>query len=212
MSEEVIATDSHDMKSSNVHKKRHQNEAKRKRKRQRSSANHGGDAKVNGTEILMNGVAADSNLLEEIPEQTNLDYEVAQNEVAVEGSPQSRKRKNPFSMASNGTFGGTVAPPIHVPKSSPSSHIETSVSLPSKKIVQFRDSDDSDDGEYTPKRKPKEFKLLSPRHAKLAKAGLSSPKKVENREKLLNKRRELQEEREKLPIWTGLSPSERELM
>lgn len=93
-----------------------------------------------------------------------------------------------------------TTPPPQTPSSAPSL---------SKRTVHFHGSvDSSDDEKYS---SPKERKLLanspSPRHVSNPKALLLSPKKIANSQKRAEKKLELQDEREKLPIWTGFQPS-----
>lgn len=126
--------------------------------------------------------------------------------------PPGTPRSNPFVLPSSGSKtilknGGTVSIQQNIVTSPPSSPASAQSSL--KKTVEFHASDSSeDDQEYSP---PKKRKLLgnisSPRHSQspVGKAILASPKKVANREKLLQRRQELQDEREKLPIWSGMA-------
>ena len=120
------------------------------------------------------------------------------------------KRQNPFFMSApkislldttlipSRSEVNAVTPP---PRSPPSS-------TPTKKTVQFKDSEDSDDSDFTPKTKRKTRpKLLSPKHGPSPvspKVAPLSPKKISTKSKLLDRKRELELERKKLPIWTGI--------
>ena len=105
-------------------------------------------------------------------------------------------RQNPFSLPSfsgahSPTNGGPVTPQNLSP--SPSS---------SKKVVQFDDDISDDDPDYSPsKRKGSKF---SPRHSQSPKG--ISPKKVNKKDQLESRKRDLEEERRRLPIWTGIPP------
>jgi hypothetical protein len=81
-----------------------------------------------------------------------------------------------------------------------------------KKLVQFIEdvSSDENDDDYRPNKKRKQFtEPSSPRHT--SKGLLNSPKKI-NRDQLLNRKAELDMERRKLPIWSGIFPSIRHLI
>jgi hypothetical protein len=116
--------------------------------------------------------------------------------LALSGNSSKVPRQNPFSMpsvseADGPTNGGPVTPPQN---HSPSPSL-------SKKLVQF-DDDISDDSDYSPsKRKGSKF---SPRHSQSPKG--ISPKKVSKKDQLESRKRDLEEERRRLPIWTGILP------
>jgi hypothetical protein len=111
-------------------------------------------------------------------------------------SPIPIIRKNPFVLnalaehTGNGPVNGTEGPTTPPPRPSTD-----------RKVVQFHDSESSD-SEYTPKRNRKGLKISS-RTDSISKPSIASSKKVSKRDELLNRKRELQEQREKLPIWTG---------
>jgi hypothetical protein len=118
---------------------------------------------------------------------------------------QDEGRKNPFSLPS-------VKSPT--PESFPTTHISpelphtppakaSSLSPSSKRVIQLNGNDSSgDDSDYVPPTKRNKIqKLSSPRHS--PKAIFTSPKKLD-REKLSVRRVELEDERRKLPIWTGI--------
>jgi len=207
MSEVSVSMDSVEKKKSKDHKKRHRHnhDEKRHRKKKKRSAEQEEELKLNGTMPLINGVdeSANNQDASEVtsPQQSNI-----QNGNHDENSPSPAKRKNPFSVLSSDSSNKSLSPPDKAPMSSPTSQATTpfSSSTP-KKVIQFQESD-SEDGDFNPKRNRMDFKSLSPRHAKFPKAGFLSPKKIDTRESLRNKRRQLQAEREKLPIWTGRTP------
>lgn len=186
-------------------KRRYPNEENRKRKRKRGS-DKSKDHKTNGTKPLVNGVGKDNMTGEEKLKDTKADVPVLQNGTTTESFPSPTKRTNPFSMSTENTPTPKRSPPTPTKAGvlTPAPSISKSTLLSSKRVVQFHGSDDSDDSEYVPQSKRKESTLLSPHLGKSIKGNLLSPKKVDNREKLLNRKRELQEEREKLPIWTGM--------
>ena len=115
-----------------------------------------------------------------------------------------KKRINPFSILasqyediSHATSPTTPSTPPHKPPSLPSS---------AKKVVQFNedDSDDDDDLEYIPSKRKKHGKFHSPRTPQSPKFSLTSPKKVSRKDHLEARVKELEYERRKLPIWTGI--------
>lgn len=123
-----------------------------------------------------------------------------------QSSNKNGQRKNPFSLQPvNGTNSGTSAitdttasvPTMRTPKASPIMPL-------SRRTVQLnRDDSSGDDFDYSPPvRRKGGAKFSSPRHT--PKALVTSPKKVGNRVKRLNRKEELEEERMKLPIWTGM--------
>jgi hypothetical protein len=103
-------------------------------------------------------------------------------------------RQNPFSLPSfSGAGGSTNGPLITSQNHSPTT-------LSSKKAVQFDDGISDDDSDYSPsKRKGLKF---SPRHSQSPKG--ISPKKVSKKDQLESRKRDLEEERRRLPIWTGI--------
>ena len=103
-------------------------------------------------------------------------------------------RQNPFSLPSfSGTGGSTNGSVIPPQNHSPSA-------LSSKKAVQFHGDISDDDSDYSPsKRKGSKF---SPRHSQSPKG--ISPKKVSKKDQLESRKRDLEEERRRLPIWTGI--------
>jgi HrpA-like RNA helicase len=105
----------------------------------------------------------------------------------------------------NGTNSGarTTSDPLPSVHTTPTPKASPILSSP-KKTVQVNGDDSSDDDvDYSPPVRRKGFtKFSSPRHA--PKALVTSPKKVGNRVKRLNRKEELEEERMKLPIWTGM--------
>ena len=111
-------------------------------------------------------------------------------------------RRNPFSLASvKSPFSGANTPPDRRPKDT---RENSSSPLSSKRVVQFNELDISDDDlDYSPPSKRKGI-LSSPRHTLSPNGTLASPKKVSNREKLSVRKRDLEEERRRLPIWTGI--------
>jgi hypothetical protein len=114
--------------------------------------------------------------------------------VPSENSPKI-VRQNPFSLPSlsvapGPTSGGPVTQTQNHSPSSPSS----------KKVVQFDDDISDEDPDYSPsKRKGSKF---SPRHSQSPKG--ISPKKVNKKDQLESRKRDLEEERRRLPIWTGI--------
>lgn len=127
------------------------------------------------------------------------------------GSPlpsPNKSRSNPFSMSTgtdsavvNGTADDQSKGPVTPPPKSPTSPHS------SRRVVEFRNGDSSDDDpDYSPPVKRKDFGKFtpSPRHSQKVKV-LSSTKKLVTKEQLKERARELEEERSKLPIWTGIS-------
>jgi hypothetical protein len=121
-------------------------------------------------------------------------------------SPE-KQRQNPFalpvikspSLAAPSVTNASLEMPV-TPPPKPSS-----LSISVKKVVQFKEDGSSDDSDYSPRAKRKRLPpMSSPRHSQSPKGLPASPKKVSTREKLLNRRRELEEERKKLPIWSGI--------
>jgi len=103
--------------------------------------------------------------------------------------------KSPVSETPKRTNDSLEPPQTPPPKSSPQGS-------PSKRVIQFsEDSSQDNDSDYKPhvKRK-KRLNLLSPRHSQSPKA-LTTPVK---REELASRKLELEYERKKLPIWTGM--------
>jgi hypothetical protein len=203
MSEELSLMKS-ETNGSDVPKKRHHrhHDEKRHRKKKKSSAEDEG-SKVIKTNPQTNGFKVTERFVEELPAPSSPVRIKTTNGIQTQPSPEPKKAKKLLPIQSSDSSGAPSVSPLQVHGSSPTSPADSSVSSPAKKVIQFQESDESDDGDYTPKRKRKDLNLLSPRHTKLSKPGLISPKKVDTRERLLNKRRELQSEREKLPIWTG---------
>jgi hypothetical protein len=112
-----------------------------------------------------------------------------------------KKRINPFSILASDANSPTT------PSTPPQKH--TSIPSSVKKVVQFGDDDDDDDDEdfeYTPSKRKKHTKLLSPRTPQSSKSALTSPKKVSRKDALEARVKELEYERRKLPIWTGTCP------
>jgi hypothetical protein len=179
--------------------KKHE-KAKKKRKRERSSKK---------TKMLE---SSNQNDIKEDKESGLMDVVDSSPKASIIRSPD-KTRGNPFKMSSpnsprltfsspneNGVMDTMITPP---PQQSP-------LSTPVKRVVQFKDSDDSDDGDYSPKTKRKKLftrtstglnlnNPLSPKSAHI------SPKKISTKEKLLDRKRELELERKKLPIWSGNS-------
>jgi hypothetical protein len=123
-------------------------------------------------------------------------------------SPKSSKprRQNPFSLAGvKSPFSGAddLADSESKKHVSPSQKLSSPTS--SKKIVQFNEDDITDDDvDYTPPAKRKAL-LTSPRLPLSPNGTFASPKKINNRDKLQIRRRDLEEERRRLPIWTGIA-------
>jgi hypothetical protein len=120
-------------------------------------------------------------------------------------SPKPR-RQNPFSLAGGKSpFSGADDPA----DSQSNKHVSPPQKLSSptspKKIVQFNEDDITDDDvEYTPPAKRKAL-LTSPRLPLSPNGTFASPKKINNRDKLQIRKRDLEEERRRLPIWTGIA-------
>lgn len=123
---------------------------------------------------------------------------------------QDRKRPNPFGIPSSNTnditpTSSTYSPGPTVSLTSP--HTPISALSPSKKAVQFNRGDSSDESDHTPTIKRKALSKISlGRPNPSPKSLLVSPKKIGNKDKLLNRKRELEEERRNLPIWTAREP------
>jgi hypothetical protein len=118
---------------------------------------------------------------------------------------QGEKRLNPFTIPSASSVNPIdnslkMTPPLSSPQ------VSTSTPSPAKKVIQFQDddSDDSDLPAFSPKRKISLGKISSPRHSQNSKGVLASPRKVPAKEQLLKRKRELEEERKNLPIWSGM--------
>jgi hypothetical protein len=113
-------------------------------------------------------------------------------------------RQNPFSLPhiqSPSYVSGAKNESAKLPVTPPQK--PSSLTSSPKHVVQLKDdsSDDDDDDDYSPRVKRKGMlKFSSPRSPKTH----GSPKKVSTRDKLLNRKRDLEEERRKLPIWTGI--------
>ena len=98
------------------------------------------------------------------------------------------------------TTNGTPKTPFKTPlpvQSAPSSLLRS--------VVQFNaqpDEDDSSDQDFTPlANRRKNFKMPKIGHS--PNRHFTSPRKVANKDELLQKKRDLVEERRKLPIWSG---------
>jgi len=102
----------------------------------------------------------------------------------------------PTKATTNGTPKTPFKTPIRV-QSTPSSS--------QRNVVQFNaqsDEDDSSDQDFTPlANRRKNFKMPKIGHS--PNRHLMSPRKVANKDELLQKKRDLVEERRKLPIWSG---------
>ena len=113
----------------------------------------------------------------------------------LSGNLSKVARQNPFSMPSSS---GAQDPTDEGLVTQPQNH-SPSISS-SKKVVQFDDDISDDDPDYSPsKRKGSKF---SPRHSQSPKG--ISPKKVNKKDQLESRKRDLEEERRRLPIWTGI--------
>lgn len=115
------------------------------------------------------------------------------------------KKLNPFRIPSATSVNALknaseMTPPLSSPQ------VSTVTPSPTKKVIQFHgdDSDDSDQPVVPAKRKISLGKLSSPRLSQNSKGVLASPRKVPAKEQLLKRKRELEEERRKLPIWSGM--------
>jgi hypothetical protein len=118
-----------------------------------------------------------------------------------------KKRINPFSILAQQTETASDANSPTTPSTPPQKHTFLPSSV--KKVVQFGDEDDDDDDEdfeYTPSKRKKHTKLLSPRTPQSPKSAVTSPKKVSRKDALEARVKELEYERRKLPIWTGTCP------
>ena len=114
-----------------------------------------------------------------------------------------KKRINPFSILAQQSDDTSHANSPTTPSTPP----QKPPLLPSsvKKVVQFEDDDsDDDDFEYIPSKRKKHGKLQSPRTSQSPKSPLTSPKKVSRKDHLEARVKELEHERRKLPIWTGM--------
>lgn len=114
-----------------------------------------------------------------------------------------KKRINPFSILAQQSDDTSHANSPTTPSTPP----QKPPLLPSsvKKVVQFEDDDsDDDDFEYIPSKRKKHGKLQSPRTSQSPKSPLTSPKKVSRKDHLEARVKELEYERRKLPIWTGM--------
>jgi hypothetical protein len=117
---------------------------------------------------------------------------------------QGEKRMNPFALPSAPSLKATenslnLTPPLSSPQ------VSTSTPSPTKKVIQFQDDDSDDSGQFLhpAKRKVSTEKLSSPRLSQNSKVVLASPKKIPPKVLLLRRKQELEEERKKLPIWSG---------
>ena len=115
-----------------------------------------------------------------------------------------KKRINPFSILAEQTDNNDDANSPPAPSTPPQklSSVPTSV----RRAVQFDgDESDNDDFEYTPSKRKKHGKFPA-RTPHTPKSPLTSPKKLNKKEHLEARVKELEYERRKLPIWTGTFP------
>ena len=137
-------------------------------------------------------------------------HTAAQNGSTKSVLAQDRKRPNPFAIPSLNTSNITPTSSTSSPKPTVSiTSPPTSISehSPSKRVVQFNGSDSSDESDHAPTIKQKALSKISlGRSNPSPKSLLASPKKISNKDKLLNRKRELEEERRNLPIWTAREP------
>ena len=161
-----------------------------KREKKRKRRNHENlDLSSNGAdEKIINSIGGNS------PQDRPLKGQLTS--LTLSGNASQAPRQNPFSLPSfprsSPLNGGPLTPP------------RNDSSLPSsKRVVQFEDDFSDDDPDYSPtKRKASKF---SPRHSQSPKG--ISPKKVNRKDQLESRKRDLEEERRRLPIWTGILPN-----
>jgi hypothetical protein len=100
----------------------------------------------------------------------------------------------------NATTNGTPKSPFKTPL-----RIQTAPSSSQRQVVEFSyhpDEDDSSDEDFTPSpSKRRKLKALKSGHS--PSRLVTSPRKVHNKDQLQQKKRDLLEERRKLPIWSG---------
>ena len=183
---------------------------KRNKKRKRS---HSAD--------IPNGKGKEGSVSSDKPSQAEtVISEVEDDSVVMVATPNGLSSTPKEGASNKGTNGELKRNPFAMPKQnskslsaekvpSPTAKEQSPATLsPSKKnVIEFNDSDESEeDSDYSPQPKRKQLSLLSlsPRHSSSPKGQLASPKKVNNREKLLNRRGELLAERRRLPIWSGI--------
>jgi len=183
-------------------KKKHRQEEHHGKKRKRQTP----DSSQEATENPSNGQHVPENAQDSIQTTTPKPKEP----FSLSDSPISvstgKKRSNPFSLLAQQTEKTSDAnsPP---PPSTPPPQKHASLASSVKKVVQFNDDDsDDEDFEYTPSKRKKHSKSISPRTPQSPKSAVTSPKKVSRKDALEARVKELEYERRKLPIWTGTCP------
>ena len=118
---------------------------------------------------------------------------------------QEERRPNPFTIPSTNTQDTPTNSPKPASRASPSTPL--SEQSRSKRVVKFNGGDSSDDSDFSPKDKRRiSAKHSVGRHSQSPKAVHVSTKKISNKDNLNRRKRELEEERKKLPIWSAREP------
>jgi HrpA-like RNA helicase len=150
-------------------------------------------------------------------EPKSLHSPVKNDSVALE-PPNSQKEEKKIFSSQNKALTEAPSTPPPAPKTLPNGtpksplksplRIRPSPSPSHRKVIQFSDqpdADDSSDEDFTPspsKRRKKPLAKLGHSPTRL----LTSPRKVHNKDELEKKKRDLLEERRKLPIWSAREP------
>src|SRR5271156_4051855 len=203
--------------SENVNKRSEKNEKKakkRKRKHQHSGEENSktGDGLVNGTtKSPEDTIESEQTPSKAGSEDISFDSLLKPNRTTPH-KVQPNLKLNPFKVPS---------PILKTPKTSAATgnakdkSLETPPTTPpplnssAKKVVQFNDDSSDDDPDWSPRTKRRKSsrlssKLTSTRHSQSPNGTSQSPKKVHSAGKLASIRRDLLDERMKLPIWTGI--------
>ena len=184
-------------------KKKHRHDGQHEKKRKR----HTPESSNEVTENPSNGQHVQETAQDSIQQTTPKAKEALSLSDAAFSASTGKKRINPFSILAQQTETASGANSPTTPSTPPQKH--TSLLSSVKKVVQFGDEDDDDDDEdfeYTPSKRKKHTKSLSPRTPQSPKLAITSPKKVSRKDALEARVKELEYERRKLPIWTGTCP------